>query len=218
MSTEHRIRRNVFETNSSSSHAAHLGPADVYDMTFEPEQLRSGYVEINTGSNYFSDEEMRYYRPENILGYMVCDLFRGPVEMDQEFLSRHEGKGEFDIMPLLIAQNDTVKTVFEKIKEECGVELRLVMPRKEFGYYFDVDDETSIKFDYKDWSKMKNLLFNSQSYIETKSRDVDFYREYDENEGDDDFGRMIYTDLGVMESTIKPGQYRLEIHGRGLSI
>lgn len=213
METKFQFRGQVFETNSSSSHAANLGVGNVFDMMFDEEQVRKGFVFINTRL-YYGEEEMRYYRPENILGYMVCDCIRGLLETPEGFDEAHKNDAEVDVMPLAMAANETIRLVCENIKENYGVELKLMLPRRDYGFFLDVDDETSVNFDYSDWEKLKRLLFHSESYIETKSRNVDFDEEYSQREDDDDC-RLIETDLGMYESAWKPGDRRTPISGMG---
>lgn len=65
-----KIRRGVFETNSSSSHSLTVDPDAVRDMSLIEESLASGVMTVEINDN-FGWEWARLYRPESKRAFYV---------------------------------------------------------------------------------------------------------------------------------------------------
>lgn len=188
------VRDNVFETNSSSSHAVALGQGDTLEKNFDQESLRSGVINIRceeNGHTYYGEERYRYYKPENIVRYLLASIIQGGPDTSEIDMSM-----PYDAIPLLKAEFPGVSDLIDAVEEEtkCKVTLMVEAGKR---VWLDIDSEGDAHFDYRDREKLRQLLFHDGSYVETKSRDE---REWDAPE-------YIETDMGD-ELTLRPGERR----------
>lgn len=179
------IRQSVFETNSSSSHATNIDPAESINIDLSRLDLRRGVIEVEL--EYFGNETRRYRSFTNKLAYVVSEI-AGLVFEDElpkpgsdvtsEFLKHHYGR--------LIA--DVVKKV-------TGCELKVVAP--EFPYYLAGARSQTGGNAYESADAMKSLLFSEESYVQTGSDDL--YEGVFINT-DTGFKELYYTDHFIADA------------------
>lgn len=154
------IRQSVFETNSSSSHATNIDPAESINIDLSRLDLRNGEVLVEM--RYFGSESKRYRKFSNKLAYVVSEVasivFRGELPKEgsdatKEFLAHHEGK--------LIA--DVVKKV-------TGCNLKVIAP--DYCYYLSGARSQNGDDAYEGAESMKRLLFSEDSYVQTGSDEL----------------------------------------------
>lgn len=75
--TKQQIRRDVFETNSSSSHSLVLGQGQALSATLPKKFLRTGTAAIRVGE--YGWEWMRYYTVINKASYLLTHITSGDV-------------------------------------------------------------------------------------------------------------------------------------------
>lgn len=162
----HVIRNSAFETNSSSTHAACMQSADVFDMALPQEYLRSGIIKLSNpivSPHQFA----RIYRPENIASYLVATA-----------IGYAEGKPGEDILKKY-ADHPVLKPLLKHLRNITKCDFEFPMPPS--GQLIaDVRSPANIKYDDPAW--LNSLLFSSGSYIQMR---------YD----DDDYPMYIETDL-----------------------
>lgn len=172
-----RVRKKVFETNSSSSHALHSEPDDTIDANTTKDVLRKGVIEVNLRS--FDQEWMRYYKLENKIAYLLVQACQGMI--DGEANVKYWG----DYLRNNSPKAEQLLALVEKITR-CKVKVDLCsagfawIPHKQQGIASDL---------FESPEKMKTFLFSSKSYVQTR---------YDNN-----FCEEIDTDLGVSEPFYK---------------
>jgi hypothetical protein len=155
-----QVREEMFETNSSSSHSLALGSDDILTKTFSPEVLRSGTLNLAVENTDFQDW-FRYYRPENIVKYIIgsyVDVFYiEGLDWDSDKL---------DMMPHLVKGIPQIGKLVDFVKAEYGVEIRLECKPREIEL---LDTCDNLNFDkILDHRKSMHCLFGSEfSYIET---------------------------------------------------
>lgn len=188
------VRDKVFETNSSSSHAVATAKGDVFDKSFDQESLRAGIIDLKPEPHtYFSEERFRYYQPENILIYLLARIVDGGPDTHEFPVDQTK---PWDAIDVLRKQSKDVVDLIDAVEEEtkCKVTM-MIEPGK--TVYLSYDNEADIDFNFRDRDSLRALLFNSKSYVETRSRDEDeqWRPEY------------IDTDMG-QELTEYPGEGR----------
>jgi len=111
-----KIRRGIFETNSSSSHTLVFVPNEKLDQNIKPKQ---GVVDIMTGE--YGWEWESYYSPEEKASYVATAIMNEYDEVDQGLVARfqrvikeHTGADIVRIMPvsglqILKSQKDIIK-------------------------------------------------------------------------------------------------------------
>jgi len=155
-----QIRDKVFESNSSSSHSLALGREDILSKTFSQEVLRTGVLELSVDRTDFQDW-FRYYRPENIVKYIVGSY------VDVFYIEGLDWDGDaLDMMPYLIKGIPKIGQLVDFVRIEYGVEIRLECKPRDVEL---LDTYDSLSFDkILDHRKSMRCLFGSEfSYIET---------------------------------------------------
>lgn len=176
MATLANVRNATFESNSSSSHAVVIAPTDIFDRYFSVEVVRNGVVNIVQEESGDYESHFRYYRPENILGFLIAGLLeRGPSEAEVSDLRSLGFSGyddwltasrEVDVLPILQSHHAKLDAAIKMLEDHTGMTFTMIVePGKvlitgtgALGYmdtYFD------------NLSALKRLLFNSRSYVET---------------------------------------------------
>ncbi len=148
----HKIRKSVFETNSSSSHSLTLSSNELAAQPFSKDVLRSGSVTAYKGD--YGWEWYRYYSAQAKLNYLLTQLFSDDIPMgDPHEVTRElrEEDARFDMMCRVV-------------KEHTGVDV-LVAPGST-GY---IDhDSVGVGLDaFGSEDKLRSLLFSEENYIET---------------------------------------------------
>lgn len=148
----HKIRKSVFETNSSSSHSLTLSSNELAAQPFTKDVLRAGEITLYKGE--YGWEWYRYYSTEAKLNYLLTQLFSGDIPNGSPRQVTQELRDEdlrFDML-------------CKVVKDHTGVDV-LVAPSSS-GYI----DHDSVgvgleAFDSED--KLRSLLFSEENYIET---------------------------------------------------
>jgi hypothetical protein len=164
-----QIRKNVFETNSSSSHSLTLAKGDLVAQPFEKDVLRKGAVTLTLGD--YNWEYYRYYSTLAKAGYLATQLFHRT--------GIPEGKPE-EVTRALREQNPSFDMLCRVIWEHTGVRV-LVKPGSSGGIDHESVGNGLQVFNSED--KLRKLLFSPNSYIQTGN----------DNEGP---GKIIQTDRG----------------------
>lgn len=185
------VRDGVFESNSSSSHSVAIGRGDVFDKSFDHSSIRNGRIELALEHQYYGEERYRYYKPENIVQYLLATIFVGCPDFDASVEA-----GDWNAAPYIKQALAEGRELIELVEKLTGCELVLTVKAGDH-IWLDYDTEGNAHFDWRNEEKLKSLLFNSGSYVETKSR----------NESYDDYPEYIDTDMGD-ELTDQPGEGR----------
>lgn len=155
-----QIRDATYETNSSSSHSLVLGRDDILTKSFSPYVLRAGVLQLSVDKTDFQ-EWFRYYRPENIVKYIIgsyVDVFYiEGLNWDDE---------KTNMIPHLVKGIPQIGKLVDFVKSEYGVEIRLECKPRAIELLETYD---SLSFDkILDHRKSLRCLFGSEfSYIET---------------------------------------------------
>jgi hypothetical protein len=174
-----QIRDKCFESNSSSSHSLVLGRDDILTKSFSQNVLRSGVLELSVQNTDFQ-EWFRFYRPENIVKYIIgsyADVFYiEDLSWDSD---------EVDMIPYLIQGFPAIEKLAEFVKEEYGVQVTLRCKPRDIELLKTYD---SLNFDkILGHRKSMRCLFGSEfSYIETNPEN-----SWHEDWIDTDMGRAM---------------------------
>jgi hypothetical protein len=167
MTMKSSIRDRVFETNSSSSHSVTVAESEIFDRTFDKESIRAGVVTLRKPAWEYG-EWFRFYKPENILTFLII----AEVEARQfevwpdgsiEFEDRKE---DIDVLPVLCERYPNVKSAIEFLREEYGLEFRMMMEPRDTGS-FDTGDLAHIEGYLGDRDLLRKALFCSGSFVQT---------------------------------------------------
>lgn len=147
-----QVRKNVFETNSSSSHSLTLSQTDLVAQPFSTAVLRAGVLVLEKGE--FGWEWRRYYDAETKAKYLFTQLFSddipqgGAAEVTAEL---RESEHRFDMLCRVI-------------KDHTGLDVQVV-PGSE-GYVDHESDYVGMDL-FQDEDKLKQFLFSPESALET---------------------------------------------------
>ncbi len=189
MTMKRSIRDRVFETNSSSSHSVTVAEDEIFDRTFDKAAIRNGTVILQKPPAEY-DEWMRFYKPENILTFLIV----AEVEARQfpnwdktgiEFPS--DRTKDIDILPILCKHYPNVASAIEFLTNEYGLTFQMMMGPNDWGQ-FDTGDLGHIDGYLGDHELLKKTLFCSGSYVQTT----------EENGWP---GETVPTDLGTVVDT-----------------
>lgn len=163
-----QIRDRVFETNSSSSHSVTVSEEEIFDRSFDKEVLREGVLVLRK-PRYEFDDWMRFYKPENILNFLIV----GEVEARQYADWQNAGSefpsdrtADIDVIPILCEHYENVRAAVEFIREECGIEVRMMMEPGDPGH-FETGDLGHIDGYLGNRDLLRRALFSSGSFVET---------------------------------------------------
>lgn len=147
-----QIRKNVFETNSSSSHSLTLSQADIVAQPFSNAVMRSGILAVEKGE--FGWEWRRYYDTDKKVEYLFTQLFRDDIP---------EGDAA-TVTAELRASEPRFDTLCRVIKEHTGLDVEVV-PGSE-GYVDHESDYVGMDL-FGDEVQLKQFLFSPDSVLET---------------------------------------------------
>jgi hypothetical protein len=149
-----KIRKSVFETNSSSSHSLTLSANELSHMPFSKEVLKAGTIQLEKGE--YGWKWQRYYEAAAKLNYLLTQL----VTEDIPYASTPQ-----EAARELCEQNPQFEQLCRVVKNHTGVEV-LVTPGSS-GY---IDHESVgvglSLFKDGDDVPLKQFLF-SDAYVET---------------------------------------------------
>lgn len=149
-----KIRKSVFETNSSSSHSLTLSQSELSSMPFSKEVLKAGTIQLQ--KNEYGWEWQRYYAAAEKLNYLLTQLFQEDIP--------DAGSPE-EVTRELREQNPRFEQLCRVVKDHTGVEVR-VTPGST-GYIDHESVGVGLEL-FKDGDDMplKQFLF-SDAYVET---------------------------------------------------
>ncbi len=148
----HQIRRNVFETNSSSSHSLTLSQSDLVPQPFATDVLRAGVVMV--GKAEYGWEWHRYYSAVNKLSYLLTQV--------AQYDDVPEGDPE-RVTELMIDAHPQLRSLVDAVREHTGVELRFTPGSTG---YIDHDSVGVGSELLGDSEALRQFLF-SDAYVET---------------------------------------------------
>lgn len=154
------IRQSVFETNSSSSHATNIDPAESINIDLSRLDLRNG--EIMVEMRYFGSESKRYRKFSNKLAYVVSEV--------ASIVFRDELPKEGSNATKEILAHPDGKLIADVIKEVTGCNLKVIAP--EYCYYLSGARSQNGDYAYAGNETMKRLLFSEDSYVQTGSDEL----------------------------------------------
>lgn len=159
------IRKNAYETNSSSSHSLSLGKGDVCDDFPAQDVLRKGVIELSIpiidGEPIwgFDQSFYRFYRCESKLLYALVHAAGGDIS----------GKADGgDVIPALRDEHVYVAELIDFIESVTGCSVKFELDAEADIYI----DHQSVAYNVKDLRNpefLKKLLFMSDSYVQTGS-------------------------------------------------
>lgn len=149
-----RIRKNVFETNSSSSHSLTMSAGDIVSLPFSPEVLRTGKVVVDKGE--YGWEWYRYYSPLSKAEYLLTQVVSDdsvPKDGTPEEATR-----------ALRDENSRFDQLCRVIEAHTGV---MLLIRPGTSGYIDHDSVGNGSELFESDEKLAQFLFSADSYIET---------------------------------------------------
>lgn len=159
------IRHSVYETNSSSSHCVVIAPGDMLDLAFSQEALRKGLVTIRPDHLYGRGYK-RIRTPEGKLAYLLVVAAGGYID----------ARGKGDLLPSMRVK-PAVQKIVAAVKKltGCALEVRYDPQSndKMLDGYIMAEVRNGFVVDPTDLQTFNQLLFNSNSYIETGDGESD---------------------------------------------
>lgn len=168
MTMKSSIRDHVFETNSSSSHSVTVAEGEMFDRTFDKAAIRSGVVVLQKPPSEY-DEWFRFYKPENILTFLIVAEVeaRQFPDWEKEGIEFPSGRTkDIDILPILCEHYPNVASAIEFLTTEYGLKFRMMMGPNDWGR-FDTGDLGHIEGYLGDHELLKRVLFCSGSFVQT---------------------------------------------------
>ncbi len=167
------VRNQLFESNSSSSHAVAVAKGDVFDRFFDQQAIRSGKVHLRNITDLCDrDEWMRLYLPENILSFLIVSEIEDCVgkEMesfrnDVQLLMPEVTNQPFNILPVIRANFPAVESGLSFLEREYKLDFEMLVLTGQ-RLRFDTNNLAAAVGYFDDVSGLKRLLFNSESYVE----------------------------------------------------
>lgn len=131
-------RKNVFETNSSSSHSLTMDSSEVFELgSVSDEEVSSGKLQVYTGE--YGWEWQRYYTVKGKLAYLVTELMR------------------------ISSLEDSMESLKEMVKRRTGFDLEVIVTD---SYYIDHESHGVASEVLQDLKKLESFVF-SNSFVET---------------------------------------------------
>lgn len=174
----------VFETNSSSSHAAVISEQDIFDQDFDQLELRAGKIVVEPRYFGYGSRSYRYNSPDGKLAYLLILAAGGRIHVDEACFKDEE----IDVIPLLLNHDRVdyaeLRGLVEFIRAETGCALEFVMDF-ETADSIRMDDEVlNLTPMLEEKATLRRLLKSSKSWIDVGSSESN------------SFSRFIDSDLG----------------------
>lgn len=150
-----RVRNSVFETNSSSTHSVTVSQDEIVEPALSKETLRTGVIEVRPHD--FGWEWMRYFTPEEKIGYLLVQLCRNSS------LGKPDEFGCY--AAVLKEENPQAKFLIETIEEETGCTVRVHYPPN--SAYIE-GDSYGVGFEVLNSREdLARFVLSKASYVET---------------------------------------------------
>lgn len=154
-----KIRKNVFETNSSSSHSLTMAQGDVIPMPLSKNELRDGKVIVRLDD--YGWEWHRYYTPINKIAYLLTQALLGTGEYGD---ARVPAGDDEAVTRALCEENDLVARMCEVVKAHTGCELLLASGSRGSIDHDSVGNGREL---FSSAAELTQFIFSAESYIET---------------------------------------------------
>lgn len=151
----YQIRKNVFETNSSSSHSLTMGSGVLAPMPFTPRELKEGVVKLCVGEYHW--EWHRYYKARNKLNYLLTQVTDGCVPGDNAQQATAQ----------LLQNNPHVAMLAAAVKAHTGCDI-LVSPGEGGIDHQSARPEGDTGMElFQDEGRLKSFIFDETAYLQT---------------------------------------------------
>lgn len=147
-----QIRKNVFETNSSSSHSLHVEPGDLVEAPLPQNVLRSGVLTLEPGE--YGWEWHRYYSMTDKANYLLTQFAPDTTKYGTE---------PAEIAKELRSEIPQLDMLFTALEELTGVSIEV----KRFSGYVDHDSVGVGRSLFGNLHDLKSFLMSQSSYLET---------------------------------------------------
>lgn len=156
------IRNSVFETNSSSSHAVNVDPAETYDFSIDKESLRNGVLRVELRS--FGQKWERFRTTENKVAYLAAQLCANllndqPRGSDVRRIVKKNARGE----RLIAVLENTLGCKVELIRPDTSSSFAIYVDHESIGIGMEV---------FNSDEELKTFLFSKNSYVTTGNDNV----------------------------------------------
>lgn len=141
-----KIRKNVFETNSSSSHSLTMSGYELTKQPFPTSVLRAGTVSIYKGD--YGWEWHRYYGAQEKMNYLLTQLVSDIDGRTTKELRDDDGR---------------IDMMCRVVQEHTGVEVHI----SDSTGYIDHESVGNGLEVFESEEKLRNFLFSDDNYIET---------------------------------------------------
>ncbi|TLX16433.1 hypothetical protein [Rhizobium sp. MHM7A] len=179
-----QVRDAVFETNSSSSHAAVISEQDILDQDFDQLELRAGKIVVEPRYFGYGSRPYRYNSPDGKLAYLLILAMGGRIHVD-EFDFKDE---KIDVLPFLLNHERVdyaeLRGLVEFVRAETGCVLEFVMDFETADSIRMNDEVLNLTPMLEEKATLRRLLKSSKSWIDVGS---------DQSNA---FSRFIDSDLG----------------------
>ena len=172
-----QIRKNVFETNSSSSHSLTMSQVDIAPQPFADDILRKGSITLS--KNEYGWEYYRYYDPIGKAEYLMTQLFEGDTPSGSPSSTAREMREE----------NDRFDMLCRVIEEHTGVAV-YVEPNS--SGYIDHQSVGHCLEAFESEETLKKFLFSPESYIQTGNDNSGPGKRIDSDRGAEQYYQANY--------------------------
>lgn len=183
----HKIRKSVFETNSSSSHSLTLSSNELAAQPFSKDVLRAGALSLYKGE--YGWEWYRYYSVIGKLNYLLTQLFTDDIPNGDALEVTNE----------LREQDHRFDMLCKVVKEHTGVDI-LVSPGS--TGYIDHDSVGVGLEAFHSEDKLRSLLFSEENYIETGNDNSGPAWTIGTDRGDEFYYRDFFWEPGESNVTV----------------
>lgn len=172
-----QIRKNVFETNSSSSHSLTLSESDIIAQPFTDEVLRAGTIFVT--KDEYGWEWHRYYSTSNKMDYLFTQMFRDSIP----------GGNPHEVTAQLREDNARFDMLCRVVEEHTGVKV-LASPGS--SGYID-HDSVGVGMDlFDDEEALRRFLFTDTSCVETGNDNSGPGKQISTDRGSEDYFAKHY--------------------------
>lgn len=165
------IRDACFESNSSSSHSLVIANGDVFELSFSSSETRQGKV-ILSGQEYGYTRWFRFYRPENILAYLIIAEIESQstahlAAFRKDIANMVSEIRPADILPVMRWNFPVIDSAVSYLEGEYGLEFEFLLGRDETISMLGTGNLQPLTGYLNKKDRLKALLFHSGSYLET---------------------------------------------------
>lgn len=165
------IRDAAFESNSSSSHSLVIANGDVFELSFPAADTRLGKV-ILSGQDEGYTRWFRFYRPENILAYLIIAEIENQTmariaQFRKDIADTVSDIRPADILPVMRWNFPVIDSAISHLEGEYGLEFEFHLGVNETVSMLGTGNLHSVTGYLNKMDRLKALLFHRDSYLET---------------------------------------------------